>query len=93
MATKEVKFKVTPSGGIKAYWIRVGSENITLMGGKGSILLQTVCNQILIWHMVGNPGSSLGIVGEVDDLPVVKVEASKIPSGEHEGAGTKRFQM
>ena len=93
MATKEVKFTVTPSDGVKAYWIAVGKEDVTLVDGKGSIRLQTDRKHFLVWWFVGNSGSFLSIVGEASGKTVVEMKKSTIPPSEHEGARAKRFEM
>lgn len=87
-----VNFEVKPSSGIQAFWIAVGTQDVKLVNGKGSIDLQ-VGKQILLWWFVGNPGESISITGTQGTTTVVQVKESKIPSGEHEGAGIKRFTL
>ena len=94
MAERKVSFTVTPSSGSVRYWIAVGNDDITLVNGKGSINLETGRKHILTWWMAGNNGDSISITGKDDqDKKVVEVKESKIPAGENEGAGIRRFQM
>jgi hypothetical protein len=87
-----VDFEVKPSSGVQAFWIAVGTQDVTLVNGKGSINLQPG-KQLLLWWFVGNPGQSISITGKQGATTVVEVKESKVPDGEHEGAGTKRFSV
>ena len=91
---KWLDIEVSPSKGIKAYWIAVGFDDVVLVNGKGSIRVEAGVNHILTWWMVGKSGASLSIKGKNrQGVQVVAVKESKIPSGELQGAGTRRFEM
>ncbi|HEX4966549.1 MAG TPA: hypothetical protein VF173_37415 [Thermoanaerobaculia bacterium] len=87
-----VDFEVTPSSGIQAFWIAVGTDDVTLVNGKGSINLQSG-KHTLVWWFVGDEGDSISITGTQGGRTVVQVKQSKVPSGEHEGAGVKKFDV
>jgi hypothetical protein len=87
-----VDFEVKPSAGIQAFWIAVGTQDVRLVNGKGSIELPTG-RHTLVWWFVGDEGKSISITGKRGATTVVEVKESKIPSGEHEGAGTKKFDL
>lgn len=93
MATKTLRLTVAPSDGLQGYWIAVGNENVALVGNKGSVNIETDRKHFLVWWFVGNPGNKLSIMGKVGDRTVVEVKASRIPQGEYEGAGAKRFSV
>ena len=99
MAQRKVSFTVNDSEGIDSFWIAVGENDVNLgTNNKGLIALETGRSHLLIWFMVGNPGASLAIVGEVDTgggqmETVVEVKKSRIPAGEIEGGNTKRFNL
>lgn len=87
-----VDFEVKPSAGIRAFWIAVGQQDITLVNGRGNINLQAG-RHTLVWWFVGNPGESISITGTQGQRKIVEVKESKIPAGETQGAGVKRFDL
>lgn len=92
MASKRVTFTVTKTGAISAYWVAVGDNDVPLTNGTGSITLTTGQRYILVWHMIGTAGSSIGIAGkDTAGNDVVTVKESAIPSGEGSAAGVRRF--
>lgn len=93
MAKVKVDFKVTPGAGVTGYWIAVGDEDVPLTNGMGSIRLATGVRHLLVWWFTGNPGSKIAIKGTRGPTTVVEVKGSKIPPGESEGAGGKRFKV
>jgi hypothetical protein len=88
-----VDFEVKPSSGVQAFWIAVGTNDVTLQNGKGSIDLQVGKKHTLVWWFLGDEGDSLSITGKQGQRTVVEVKQSKIPPGETEGAGTKKFEL
>jgi len=74
------------------YWIAVGQEDVRLVNGKGNIDLGAG-KHTLIWWFVGDQGEKVSITGTVGDRTVVEVKESKIPEGETEGAGARRFTI
>ena len=93
MARKKINFQVSPGTGVTGYWLAVADKDVPLANGKGSTTTESPSNPILSWWFAGNPGSKLGIVGKVGADKVVEVKGSKIPAGEAEGAGSKRFAV
>lgn len=93
MAQVKVDFEVTPGSGATGYWIAVGSNDVPLDNGKGSIKLATGTKPYLIWWFTGGSGTTLAIEGKRGLKVLVKVKESKIPPGEYEGAGAKRFEI
>ena len=87
-----VDFEVKPSAGIRAFWIAVGQQDVRLVNGKGSIDLQAG-RHTLVWWFVGDEGKSISITGTQGERKVVEVKESKIPKGETEGAGIKKFDL
>lgn len=88
----KVDFEVKASSGIQAFWIAVGTEDVRLVNGKGSIDLPTG-RHTLVWWFAGDEGKSIAITGKKGAATVVEVKESKIPPGEREGAGTKKFDL
>jgi len=87
-----VDFEVKPSAGIQAFWIAVGTQDVRLVNGKGSIDL-SAGRHTLVWWFAGDEGKSISITGKEGAKTVVEVKESKIPPGEHQGAGSKRFDV
>ncbi len=91
---KWLDIEVSPGDGIKSYWIAVGFDDVVMVNDKGSIQIQENRKHILTWWMVGTSGASLKIKGtNRGGVQVVEVKETKIPSGEFQGAGTRRFTM
>jgi hypothetical protein len=93
MATKQIDFTVVPSAGITGFWIAVGSEDVPLVDGKGSIDVESGTRPGLTWWMTGNPRASISIAGVDGTNTVVAIKGSKIPEGETEGGGFRRFEV
>lgn len=91
MAKVNVDFTVKPGTGVLGYWIAVGDQDVGLQDGKGTTQLESGETAVLIWWFVGNPGSKVGIVGKVGQRVIVEVKESKVPQGETQGSGFKRF--
>jgi hypothetical protein len=94
MATKLITFTVKASGSISGYWIAIGDKRLTTTGGNASINLTAGQKYLLVWHMVGNSGSSIAITGNgPGGVEVVNVKQSTIPNGETSAAGMRRFPV
>ena len=87
-----ITFDVTAGSSVTAYWIAVGNDDVPLTNGKGSISLPAG-KHFLTWWFMGDSGGKLSITGKNHGRQVVTVKNSRIPSGETEGAGTKRFTV
>lgn len=91
---KWLDIKVTPSDVMEAYCISVGRHDVVMVNDEGSVEIEEGRKHILTWWMVGQSGASLKIVGKNrQGLQVVEVKETRIPDGELQGAGTKRFSM
>ena len=88
-----VKFEVTPSSGVTTYTLSVGRRPVPLSNGKGSIRLAKSSKHYLLWWFQGTEGSKISIKGTQAGDTVVEVKNSRIPPGEDEGAGAKRFSL
>jgi hypothetical protein len=93
MAQRNTQFTVSGKGGVQAFWIAVGNNDVRLVNGKGSISLDDTTSHLLTFWFEGNSGAKLSIVGKVGTTTVVEVKESAIPKGEHEAAGRKRFSL
>lgn len=92
MRSKKINFEVTT--GASAYWIAVDSDDLDLTNGKGSAVLSTEIEHVLIWQFVGNPNTKMSIVGtDSAGEVVVEVKESKIRRGRHRGAGFRIFEV
>lgn len=94
MPQKQINIIVATKGAIQAYWVAIGYHDITLTNGQGTAMLETGQKHILTWWMNGDPGSSLAI--ELKDAigsTVLNIKELKIPAGEVQGAGTRRFEI
>jgi hypothetical protein len=92
MADKRVDFEVDTKA--QAFWIAVDKHDVNVTNGKGSITLPTQTQPyMLVWWFQGNAGTSFSAKGMVGQKTVVEVKDSKIPTGQHSGAGTKRFLL
>lgn len=93
MPTSTVYFEATPGNGVDAYWINVDGDDIPLVNGKGQKNID-LGSHLLIWWFIGASGASLAIEGTLaNGTKVIEVKGSRIPDGEHEGAGFKRFKL
>ena len=93
MAKHKIRFEVQAGTGITAYWIAVGKDDVPLLNGAGSIMLEPG-KHILIWWTVGNAGSAISIVGKSPSgSTVVEVKQSQVPIGEYQGAGVRKFTV
>ena len=87
-----VTFRVTPGRSVVAYWIAVGDNDVPLENKEGEIALPAG-RHFLTWWFLGESGGTLSISGRDNRREVVTVKNSKIPKGETEGAGAKRFTV
>ncbi|MEO6194973.1 MAG: hypothetical protein ABIS20_18310 [Thermoanaerobaculia bacterium] len=88
-----VDFEVKSDDGIQAFWIAVGKKDVPLVNGKGSIDLEAGKKHTLVWWFAGDEGDAISITGTQGQATVVEVKESKIPKGETEGAGKKKFDL
>ena len=87
-----VSFTVTPNGAA-AYWLAVGDDDVTLTNGRGTINLAAGFHY-LVWHFIGNPGSSISIVGtDARGGSLVEVKQSTVVSGQSSRAGYRGFKV
>jgi hypothetical protein len=94
MATKAITFTVTPTGKISGFWIAVGNRDVPLADGVGRLSLNVGEEYALFWHMVGNGGSGIGIVGkDAAGNEVVTLKQSTIQAGRTAGAGFMWFTV
>ena len=89
----QVDFEVKPAEGIQAYWIAVGQSDVLLVSGKGNIALEAGKRHTLVWWFVGDEGKAISITGKVGERKIVEVKESKVPKGETEGSGSKKFDL
>jgi len=93
MASKEINIEVSTKGAIQAYWLAIGFDDVPLQNGKGGVTLDTSHSHILTWWMIGNSGNSISItLTDTTGNKVLEIKESKVPKGEVQGAGTRRFQ-
>jgi len=90
MPTVKVKFKVTASETC-SYWFSVDEKDERIVNGAFDETLTVGREYILSWHMNGNSGDTVAIVGTAGTREVVSLKESKIPSGKSSGAGYRRF--
>lgn len=93
VAARTTNFAVTPDNGTQSYWIAVDDQDVILANGSGSVDLDDSQNHFLTWWFLGNPGSTLAIMGKVSGKTVVEVQQSTIPDSQIHGGGVKRFAL
>jgi len=93
MSTVNIKITATPSEGLKAYWVAVDDQDVKLVDGVGAVNIEASAQHILSWWLMGNPGESMGILGQVSGQAVVQVQRSGIPAGRVRGGGCKPFAV
>jgi hypothetical protein len=90
---KKINIEVSTKGAIQNYWLAIGFNDVILENGKGNVTHDDSHAQILTWWMIGNSGDSLSIaLTDQTSNEVLTIKESKIPPGEIQGAGTRRFQ-
>lgn len=92
MSKVKVEFTVTPKN-LAAYLLDVGLDNVVLINGKGSILLEKGQTHTVVWRMRGNAGGTIGISYRSKGSDVVLVKESKIRDGKISGFGYKDFSI
>jgi hypothetical protein len=93
MATVNLNLTVTPSDGVRGYWLVVHDQDVPIQNDSGSVKLESPGTYILVWHFIGQAGNTLGIVGKVNDDNVVQIKQSTIPDSQQAGAGMQRFSV
>ena len=91
MAQVALALSVTPSAGVRAFWLALDDVDVVMTDNKGSVTVDSDAKHILVWHFIGNSGDTLAIEGQVAGRTVVKIKQTTIPPGEQAGAGTVRF--
>ncbi|QCW24413.1 hypothetical protein FE772_00750 [Lysobacter enzymogenes] len=91
---RRITFTVTNDEGIAGYWVTVGDIDLIFQSGKAEIRLAAKSRHALMWWMVGLPGKGISIVAkDSSGAEIIKVEKSKIPTGESQGGGGRRFDV
>lgn len=88
-----VTFHLEATPGINSYWVAVGPTRLTFNSGVAQIDLPRG-RTALTWWMRGSEGESISIVAhDRSAREIVRVDKSKIPRGEREGAGSRRVTV
>lgn len=92
---KTVKFTVEPSGNLEGYFLTVDGTTIALINDTGSITLSSGIH-FLVWFLIGDPGSTIKITGEITENGVTKkiIEFDDgIAPGRSRGGGKYDFEL
>ncbi len=94
MSMTTVTFTVKPDKDITGYWITVGDEDLTIDNGVGQIDLPRGARRSISWWMTGPAGKSISFVAHDDTgKQLAKIDKSRVPPGETEGAGSIKFTV
>ena len=93
MALKTTNFTFTPSSNVNGYWVAIDDTDVPMNNDQGSVRLDDSQQHFLTWWFAGNPGETLGILGQVSGRTVVEIKQSTIPDGQIHGGGVKRFSL
>ena len=69
----------------------IDDRNIELVDGEGKLELEAGLH-LITWWFVGNPGTELTLKTSIGEKLITQVK-SRVPVGQTDGAGTKRFEV
>jgi hypothetical protein len=88
VAEKQVTLNVVADA--DAFWIAIDEHDVP---NGGSVSLTIGAEHVLVWWMMGKPGSGVTITGTDPAGNTVVTRKSKIPEDKTRGAGVKYFPV
>lgn len=94
MSMTTVTFTVTADKDITGYWLTVGDQDLEIVNDIGEIDLPRGARRSLSWWMTGPSGKSISFVAyDSTGKQLAKIDKSRVPPGETEGAGSIKFTV